>query len=84
MVTLFTLQKCIFCDKLKAKLNEAEIEFKEFNIDYDKNKLVFEKLVNLTQSENVPTIIVGKQILAPNKSFNTIDEAFEIIQKLLA
>jgi glutaredoxin len=82
-IKIFTLHNCMFCNKLKDRLDEESIEYDDYNIDINQNKLVFEKIVERTSSENVPTVIVGKQILAPNVSFKTIEEGIEIIKKLL-
>lgn len=73
---------CGYCDKLKLLLDDASIDYIDWNINEELHNDRFKKIVNLTHEDSVPTVLVGTQILAPNKSFKTIDEAFEIIKKL--
>lgn len=82
-ISIFTTPDCGYCTKLKDKLDEASIEYIDYDINNDKNNLSFGKIVEITKEDSVPTVLVGTQILAPNKSFKTINEAFEIINKLM-
>lgn len=41
-----------------------------------------ENLFKLVGEPVTPIIIIGKQVLAPKKSFNTIDQAISLIQKI--
>ena len=81
-VSIFTTQDCVFCNKLKSLLDVGGIDYIDYDINNDKNNLSFIKIVEITKEDSVPTIIVGKQLIVPNKSFKTIDQAFEIINKL--
>lgn len=79
-IRIYTMDRCPYCETLKEMLSEANFEFLELNV-FD-NEKEFEKIVKLSGEDSVPTVIVGKNILAPNKSFNTMKEAFEIINNL--
>jgi glutaredoxin len=72
---------CEYCDTLKDMLDEKDVEYLEIDVLDKKDE--FEKIVKISGEDSVPTIIVGKQILAPKKTFNTIEEAFKIIIKLM-
>jgi glutaredoxin len=83
MIILYTIKKCPYCNKLKNLLDNAEIEYNEINGDLPENDKYFEDLIKITNSQNVPTIIVGKNILVPEIAFNTIDEAFKMIKEMM-
>jgi len=80
-VRLYTMDGCEYCDTLRDMLDEKDVEYLE--IDVLDKKEEFEKIIKISGEDSVPTIIVGKQILAPKQTFNTIEEAFKIIIKLM-
>lgn len=82
-INIFTQNECPYCNKLMGMLDKEGIDYIDLNINNDKNNLYFEKIVKVTDEDSVPTIVVGTQIIAPNKSFSTIDQAFEIIKNLM-
>lgn len=83
MIKIFVIDKCKYCDKLKSLLEGENIPFQIMNISQDDNHKFYEKLCEISKADSVPLITVGKHILAPNVSFNTIDQAFEIIKQLI-
>jgi hypothetical protein len=70
---------------LKDKLKNSKIEFIDRDIDiYDEEYSLF---VDATNSYYVPAFIVinsdmTSELFAPERDYNTIDEAFEIIKKM--
>lgn len=83
MIKIYTLSTCPYCNKLKTLLEEANFEYDEINGDLPENDDKFRALSKITNSLNVPTIIVGKNILVPEVSFIKIEEGFELVKRLL-
>ena len=81
MVIIYTLDGCTFCSQLKEGLDKEKIKYKEKDIDVPKYEYEFDKLSNLTKSEGVPVMVIGKQIFAPEVSFKTIGEAVSLAKK---
>lgn len=82
MIKVFTLKNCPYCKTLKERLKYDGIEYKEF--DADEYEDLFEKISEKTGNDSVPVVLVNKQILAPEVSFNNIDQAMKIIHKLIS
>lgn len=82
-VKLFIINDCPYCKKLEGLLNDANIEHLDINIDSEEGDELFKPIHDITNSELVPTIVIGERILVPEVSFLTIDTAFKIIQMIL-
>ena len=80
-VLIFTMEGCPWCTKLKEQLDDAGIEY--VARDVDEYSTMYDKFVEITESELLPALLIGKQALVPQKSFNTIDEAVSTVQDLL-
>ena len=80
-VLIFTMEGCPWCTKLKEQLDDAGIEY--VARDVDEYSTMYDKFVEITDSELLPALLIGKQALVPQKSFNTIDEAVSTVQGLL-
>lgn len=80
---IFSLPNCIYCDKLKGMLDADGIEYTDLNLNNPKVEEQFNKISVVTGNDNVPTVLVGKQILSPGVSFKTIDECYQIILKFI-
>jgi len=80
-VLVFTMEGCPWCSKLKEQLEEAGIEY--VTRDVDEYSTMYDKFVEITDSELLPALLIGKQALVPQKSFNTIDEAVSTVKNLL-
>ena len=80
-VLIFTMEGCPWCTKLKEQLDDAGIEY--VARDVDEYSTMYDKFVKITDSELLPALLIGKQALVPQKSFNTIDEAVSTVQDLL-
>lgn len=80
MVIIYGMKKCGYCVNLKTKLVQNNIQFNYRDIEEYKDE--FNKIIEKTKKDLVPVILVEKNILVPTLSFNTIDEAIEIIKKL--
>ena len=80
-VLIFTMEGCPWCTKLKEQLDEKGIDYD--TRDVDEYSTMYDKFVEITESELLPALLIGKQALVPQKSFNTIDEAVSTVQDLL-
>lgn len=83
MIKVYTMNGCPFCEELKTRLNEMNIEYTEVNTDLPENEQEYEYVSEIAQSGMVPLVVVKKHLLVPERSFNTIKEAAEITQKLI-
>ena len=84
------MEGCPHCLIMKNKLNENKIEFIERDIDEHKSE--YDMFVEATDNEYVPAFMVIKnyqsdspstQLFAPDRDFEEINEAVEIIKYLL-
>jgi len=80
-INVFSMKGCPHCDNLKNKLKENNIEFVE--LDVDDNNLLYERFSKKVKNDYLPAILIGKTAYVPEKSFNTIDEAVELVKQHL-
>jgi len=80
-IIIFTMNGCPWCGTLKEQLDEKGIEY--VAKDVDEFKTMYDNFVKITKSDLLPAILVGKNALVPQKSFNTIEQAVEVIQGFL-
>ena len=83
MIKIYTIPSCSYCSELKQILTSEGIEFSEINVNLPENQDEYEKITEITKSDQVPIIRVKSQLLVPNVSFNTIVESVSIIKKFL-
>lgn len=83
MVRLYSMKNCPFCDEMKKYLTEGEIEFVEIDIQKNEHKAEFNKIKTISNADSVPIVLVGKQILVPERSFRTIKEGYLLVKNLL-
>lgn len=84
MIKIYTITNCSFCAELKELLKTENIEFIDVNVDLDENEAEYNEINRISQSDDVPIIKVGKQLLVPNISFQSIKEGVELVKKFLA
>lgn len=82
-VRVFGIEGCSYCKEIKTKLAEGNIDYRYVDIDLEENKQEVDEVFNVAQTDMVPVIVVGGAILVPNKSFDTIDEAYETIKRII-
>ncbi len=80
-VKVFSMKGCPHCDNLKKQLKENNIDF--IVLDVDKHEKLYEQFSKKVDSEFLPAIMVGKTAFLPDRSFNTINEAVDIIKSHL-
>jgi thioredoxin-related protein len=99
ILILYTLQNCIYCNWLKGKLNEENIQFREYIIDDGDmyNNLMGDSLERRYKTESYPIIeivdqfknkisFISKTDLASTEKiiiFETIDELINKLKEKL-
>jgi glutaredoxin len=84
MVTIYGFKDCPYCTELKDILTAEGIEFKDVDVNLPENEEEFNKIMEISKAEEVPIVKVGKQLLVPNVSFKSIQEAYYLTIKLLS
>lgn len=82
-VRVLGIDGCPYCEEIKQKLTEGNIEHRYIDIDLPENEQEATEVLNYAQSDRVPIIVVNSTILVPEKSFDTIDEAYGIIKRFI-
>lgn len=82
-VTIYTMNDCPYCADLKEKLTKENIEFRNVDIDLPENQEEFNKIIEVSNAEEVPILKIDKQLFVPNVSFKSITEAVELTKKFL-
>jgi len=80
-VRVFSMKGCPHCDNLKNQLKENNIKFTE--IDVDENEEMYNRFSKIVENEFLPAILIGKNAFVPDRSFNTINEAVDLVKKHL-
>ena len=83
MVKIYSIPECPYCVELKDILTKEGIEFQDINVNLPENEAEYNKLYEITKSDDVPIVKVGKQLLVPNVSFHSIREAADLTKKFL-
>ena len=74
---------CIYCNELKEILKTENIEYQEVNIMLPENESEYDKICEITKSEQVPIVLVGNQLLVPDVSFKSIKECSHLVKRFL-
>lgn len=83
MVRLYGFDECPYCQELKGLYDENGVEYTYVDVTLEENEAECEKLFEITKDESVPVVLVNKTLLAPESSFKTIQEAYELTLKFL-
>ena len=83
-VKIYSIPDCQYCTELKSILTEEGIEFIDVNVNLEENENEYNQIHEITKSDDVPIVKVGKQLLVPNVSFASIREAADLTKKFLA
>ena len=84
MIKIYSIPECPFCNELKEKLTNENVEFEDLNIFLDENTEEHTEVMEFTKSDEVPIVKINKYFLVPNVSFHSINECVETIKKLLS
>ena len=80
---IYSSKNCGYCNDLKEKLDKLEIKYVNVDTDAEHNKFEWDLIVKLAGEDVVPMISIKPKLLVPKRSFNTIDQAVELIQSLI-
>jgi glutaredoxin len=83
MVRIYSIPKCPYCTELKEILSAEGIEFTDVNVNLPENEEEYNKIHEITKSEEVPIVRVKNQLLVPNVSFQSVREAAELTKRFL-
>jgi glutaredoxin len=83
MIKIYSIPDCPYCTELKNILTEEGIEFIDVDVNLEENEAEYNQIHEITKSDQVPIIKVGKQLLVPNVSFATIQEAANLTKQFL-
>lgn len=82
MIKIYVDSHCPHCKKLKDGLLNKNIDFIEIDVDLPENKANGENIFKIAGVSVIPIIVVGNNLLVPTKSFETIDQAIDLIVNL--
>ena len=80
-VIVFTMEGCPWCDELKGQLDESNVEYEARDIN--EYSTMYNNFAKITECELLPSVLIGKEALVPEKSFQTIEECVDTIESLL-
>jgi len=78
MFKLYTNPTCHYCHRIKAKVDEAGLEYEE--IIAQDNQEEWNEIIRITGIGMTPTIIMQEEIWLPNRDFRTPEELIERIK----
>jgi glutaredoxin len=82
-IKLFGFEGCPYCQEMKELLDNENITYTYIDIDLIENAEIVENVIDNNGIDSVPVIWVGEVLLVPEKSFDTIQEGFELIKRFL-
>ena len=83
-LVVYSMKGCSHCDSFKDKLKESKIKF--VNRDIQKHEEEYNLFVEITQNDCVPAFMIvetedeSAELFAPDRDFQDISEAVEIIK----
>tara|TARA_B110000902_G_C14068335_1_gene498268 strand:+ start:50 stop:562 length:513 start_codon:yes stop_codon:yes gene_type:complete len=77
-VIMYTMPTCMFCKKLKDRLNEENITYIEK--DYKTHELEWNKVKMLTGIPIFPTLKIDGRYYCPNRDFKSDEDAINLIK----
>lgn len=80
---IYTSKECNYCTKLKKGLDEADLNYVEVDVDNPTNNKEVCEIYSLAGEAIIPLIAIKPHLLVPTKTFNTIEEALELIKTLI-
>ena len=83
MVKLYGFDDCPYCKELRGMYDENNIKYTYVDVTLDENEKESDKIFELTGDDSVPIVLVNKTLLAPESSFKSIKEAYELTLKFL-
>jgi glutaredoxin 3 len=83
MIRIYSIPECPYCTELKEILTQEGVEFTDVDVNLPENEEEYNQIHEMTKSDEVPIVLVKKQLLVPNVSFKSIREAADLTKKFL-
>jgi len=83
MIKIYSVPQCPYCTELKTILTNEGVEFIDVDVSLKENEVEYNQIHEITKSEEVPIVKIGKKLLVPNVSFKSIKECSVIVKNLL-
>ena len=83
MIRIYSIPECPYCTELKEILTQEGVEFTDVDVNLPENEEEYNQIYEMTKSDEVPIVLVKKQLLVPNVSFKSIREAADLTKKFL-
>lgn len=81
---LYGFEGCPYCEELREYFDKDGLDYTYVDINLPENEAETKKVMEVGKTDSVPIVLVAKTILAPEISFTSIPEAFQITKKLLS
>ena len=75
---IYTNPTCHYCNRIKAQLTEAELEYEE--VIASENQEEWNEIIRITGIGMTPTIIMQNEVWLPNRDFRTAEELIERVK----
>jgi glutaredoxin len=84
-LVVYTMEGCPWCTEFKKILKENKIKF--VNRDIDKYKDEYELFVEITKNDLIPSFMIVEtksetaQLFAPDRDYDNLNEALDIVKE---
>jgi len=77
-ITIYTNDKCGYCNQVKEELTKKNVEFENrLTLDFTEE---YQKIVNLTGMPTVPTINLGEEYFVAGRDFQNAQQLVNILK----
>jgi len=76
-IKIYSIPECPHCTRLKNLLDEKGYKFTDINANLPENEIEYMEVYKASGVDSVPIIRIENELLVPEKSFNSIEEAVE-------
>lgn len=81
ILKIYVMENCPYCKQLKGLLDKEGLKYEEVDINLKENKEESDTVFKVTNCDSVPIVRVGNQLLAPDISFFSIEEALQLTKR---
>jgi len=82
-IKLFGFEGCPYCEEMKGLLDGENIQYTYIDVNLIENAEIVERVIDDNDIDSVPVVLVGEVLLVPEKSFDTVQEGFELTKRFL-
>lgn len=82
MIRIYTSKECEYCAQLKEGLEKEDLQYFEVDVNDEKYKDECQKVFEFAGVVAIPIILKKPHMLVPTKSFNTIEQAIQLIKSI--